>query len=370
MKRVSLTPAVFHLPEKVNAVAREYGKQPIVPRGPLLKPIIDRVRFKLASSLQAADTHEAVVFTSAGSGAIAAAMGCCVDEKGILVISNGAYGERQVAFAEQLGHKVVHYALEYGEKPNLEQIKELALREKVGALGMVYGATSTCSLNPIHEIGALAHQLGLRFIVDGISAIYVEELDLQKAHIDVLIASVNKGLHAPPGLGFVLVEKNFLNQLSEQKAKIPYFDIGALWKKQLTGGHLFTIDPRSLLEVEAALDDLEERGGVSARIAMYQERVHLLRQGYEKLGLRIFEKEGMPLENIGTALYLPEGIHYDALADLLANWQENDECYEIYSSQGALSDKVFRIFNMGEYDLNTYRRFLDALEACLQKLSS
>ncbi|PCI29431.1 MAG: 2-aminoethylphosphonate--pyruvate aminotransferase [SAR324 cluster bacterium] len=369
MKRVSLTPAVFHLPEKVNAIAREYGKQPIVPRGPLLKPILDRVRSKLVSSIGAADSHEAVIFTSAGSGAIAAAMGSCVDERGILIVSNGAYGERQVAFAEQLDLKVVHYALEYGEKPDLEQIEALVQKEGVGALGLVYGATSTCSVNPVNEIGALAHRLNLRFIVDGISAIYVEELDLKEAHIDVLISSVNKGLHAPPGMGFVIVEKSYLNLLAKQKAKIPYFDIGALWKKQASGGHLFTIDPRSLLETEAALDDLEARGGVSARIATYQERTQLLREGYKKLGLRIFEKEGMPLENIGTALYLPEGIEFEALSDLLANWEENDECYEIYSAQGALSDKVFRIFNMGDYDLDTYRRFLHALEVCLNKLS-
>ena len=33
-KTVSLTPAVFHLPEAVNRVSRTYGENPIVPRGP------------------------------------------------------------------------------------------------------------------------------------------------------------------------------------------------------------------------------------------------------------------------------------------------------------------------------------------------
>lgn len=365
MKRVSFTPAVFHLPERVNSVSREYSKQPIVPRGPLLKPIMDRVRAKLAGSLSVKETHEAVLFTSVGSGAIAAAMGCCVDEKGILVISNGAYGERQAAFAKQLGQKVVHYQLDYGVKPDFERVEQLIKEHKVGALSIVYGATSTCSLNPVNEIGEIANRFNLKYIVDGISAIYVEELDLQKANIDLLIASVNKGLHAPPGLSFVLVEKNYLQDLSQKKASIPYFDIASCWKKQSTGSHPFTIDPRSLLETEAALDDLRERGGTEARIAMYQERTALLRKGYLSLGLEFFKKEGMPLENIGTALYLPQGIDFDTLADKLANWRENDECYEVYSAQGPLSQRLFRIFNMGEYDIATYQRFLGALKVCL-----
>ncbi len=366
MKRVSFTPAVFHLPEKVNEISREYGKQPIVPRGPLLKPIMDRVRSKLVESLSVENTHEAVLFTSAGSGAIAAAMGCCVDEKGILVISNGAYGERQALFAQQLGKKVIHYKLDYGVKPDLERVEQLIKEHHVGALGVVYGATSTCNLNPVYELGSIAKRLNLKYIVDGISAIYVEELHLQRANIDLLIASVNKGLHAPPGLSFVLVLKEYLEELSRKKDSIPYFDIPLCWEKQSKGGHPFTIDPRSLLETEAALDDLEARGGTPARIAMYQERTDLLRQGYHALGLKIFEKEGMPLENIGTALYIPDGHDFDSLAEKLANWQEDDECYEIYSAQGALSKKLFRIFNMGEYDISTYRRFLKALEICLK----
>ncbi len=43
MKHVSLTPAVFHLPERVNAVAPAYAADPIVPRGPKLRPVLERV---------------------------------------------------------------------------------------------------------------------------------------------------------------------------------------------------------------------------------------------------------------------------------------------------------------------------------------
>mgnify|MGYP000288935312 CR=1 FL=1 len=87
MKRVSLTPAVFHLSERVNKIAEIYAEQPVVPRGPKLKPIMDRLRLKLVQQLDVADTHEAIILTAAGSGAIAATVGSCIDQQGVLIIA-------------------------------------------------------------------------------------------------------------------------------------------------------------------------------------------------------------------------------------------------------------------------------------------
>ena len=110
-------------------------------------------------------------------------------------------------------------------------------------------------------------------------------------------------------------------------------------------------------------------GGVRGRIDLYHRRLEILRPGYEELGLATFEQPGMPLQNIGTALYLPQGVDFDQLAGALASWNDgNGESYEIYSAQGELHDEVFRIFNMGEYPLDTYHRFVAALAATLKKL--
>lgn len=368
VKRVSLTPAVFHLSEKVNQVSIEYGKQPIVPRGPALKPIMDRLRFKLSEQLDVTDTHEAVIFTSSGTGSIAAATGSCIDENGILVIANDTYGKRQADFCEQLGIRTVRYELSPGTRPDMDEIEKLVLQHKVGTIGMVHGCTSVGLLNPVKEVGKLCHRMGLRLIVDAIASIFVEELDINGWHIDTVIASTNKGLHSNPDLSFCMVSRNYLKDMEQRPGRIPYLDLYQTWKNQSSGKHPYTINIRALLEFEAALDDFIERGGLKGRIQMYKDRVNTLRTGYERLGLKMFLKDGMEQQNIGTALYLPEGIEYEILADTLAAWKENDECYEIYSAQGELSGKVFRIFNMGEYSLETYERFLKALETSLQNL--
>ncbi|NQU63884.1 MAG: alanine--glyoxylate aminotransferase family protein [SAR324 cluster bacterium] len=371
MKRVSLTPAVFHLPDRVNKISETYGQQPIVPRGPALKPILDRLREKVSEQLNVSDTHETVIFTAAGSGAIAAAVGSCIDERGILVIANDVYGHRQADFCEQLGIRTIRYALDPGEKPDIQELETLLQKHQPGTVGMVHGCTSVGLLNPVKEVGELTRKLNIHLIVDAIASVFVEEIDLTGWNINTLICSTNKGLHSNPDLCFCVVEKGYLEKISKHPGRIPYFDIGKTWLAQKNGGHPYTINIRALLEFEAALDDFIERGGLTARIQMYRDRLKILRSGYNRLGLKTFLKQGMAQQNIGTALYLPEGVNYDDLATTLAQWDDGcEECFEIYSAQGELSGVVFRIFNMGEYPLETYERFIHALEVSLEQLQA
>src|SRR5689334_14513178 len=175
---VSLTPAVFHLSEAVNHVSRTYGENPIVPRGPRLKPLIERVRNGITEALGAPD-HEAVLLTGSGSTAMAAVLGSCLrpDER-LLVIRNGAYGDRILEFARTLGQPVVDMSLPYGERPDLAAVEEILASGKADAVALVYGGTSTCTLNPVPEIGAIAKRHGKKLLVDGISSLFVEPMDL------------------------------------------------------------------------------------------------------------------------------------------------------------------------------------------------
>ena len=336
-----------------------------------MKPILDRLRKKVTEQLDVTHTHETVIFTAAGSGAIAAAVGSCIDEQGILIIANDVYGHRQADFCEQLGIRAVRYTLDPGVRPDIDEIENLLLKHQLGTIGMVHGCTSVGLLNPVKEIGELTKKLNVRFIVDAIASVFVEEIDIKNWKIDTLICSTNKGLHSNPDLCFCVIEKEYLIEISSRKGRIPYLDIGKTWVAQKSGGHPYTINIRALLEFEAALDDFIERGGLAARIQMYQDRLKILRDGYKRLGLKTFLKKGMVQQNIGTALFLPEDVSYDDLAIALAQWDDGSgECYEIYSAQGDLSGVVFRIFNMGEYDLLTYKRFISALDSCLKKVQA
>lgn len=362
---VSLTPAVFHLSDAVNEVSRTYGAHPIVPRGPRLRPLIEGVRRGIQEAI-GCPRHEPVLLTGTGSSAIAAVLGSCLraDEK-LLVVRNGAYGDRILEFAKRIGQPVVDMDLPYGQRPDLAAIEAACASDSVDAVAVVYGGTSTCTLNPVAEIGAITQRYGKKLLVDGVSALFVEPMDLDAWGVHAVMGSCNKGLHSHPNLTTVLVRQDLMQEMEHIAPRVPSLEVWKAWRAQLTGSHPYTIDPMSLCQVEAALGYLREIGGVAGRNRIYAARCALLREGYERLGLRIARWDQMPLASIGTALHIPPGTTYDRLAERLAGDVVEGHTFEIYSAQGKLSSTLFRIFHMGEYPLEVYAVFLRALERAL-----
>ena len=209
-KVVSLTPAVFHLSDAVNEVSRTYGQAPIVPRGPRLAPLIGKVRDGIRAAL-GCPSHEAVLMTGTGSTAMAAVLGSCLapDER-LLVIRNGAYGDRLVEYATTLRQPLVDMSLPYGQRPNLDEVEQLAAANAFDAVAMVYGGTSTCTLNPVAEVGAIARRYGKKYFVDGVSSLFIEPMDLDGWGVSAVMGSCNKGLHSHPNLTMCLVQGDLL----------------------------------------------------------------------------------------------------------------------------------------------------------------
>jgi 2-aminoethylphosphonate-pyruvate transaminase len=362
---VSLTPAVFHLSEAVNHVSRTYGEAPIVPRGPRLRPLIDGVKKGIQTAL-GAPHHVPILLTGSGSTAMAAVLGSCLaPEERLLVVRNGAYGDRLLEFATTLRQPVVDMSLAYGERPDLAAIEAVLAEGRADAVAVVYGGTSTCTLNPVAEIGALTKKHGKKLLVDGVSALFVEPMDLDGWNVAAVMGSCNKGLHSHPNLTMALVREDLLAAMDRIPQRVPSLELAKIARAQAVGSHPYTIDPMSLCQVAAALEHLAAQGGVAGRHAIYARRADLLRAGYARLGLRVARWEGMPLTVIGTALHIPASTSYDALATRLATEPVEGHTFEIYSAQGKLSSELFRIFNMGDYALEVYDILLRALARVL-----
>jgi 2-aminoethylphosphonate-pyruvate transaminase len=255
--------------------------------------------------------------------------------------------------------------LPYGDKPDLDRIDGILAANEADAVAVVYGGTSTCTLNPLPEIGAIAKARGKKLLVDGVSSLFVEPMDLAAWGVTAVMGSCNKGLHSHPNLTMALVERELMHAMAEIPQRAPSLELHKIWKAQTGGSHPYTIDPMSLLMVEAALAELAAHGGVAGRNAIYRARADKLRAGYERLGLEIARWEGVPLGSIGTALKIPKTTTYDAMADRLASEEVDGHVFEIYSAQGKLSKQLFRIFHMGDYELGVYDIFLEALSRVL-----
>ena len=82
-------------------------------------------------------------------------------------------------------------------------------------MAIVYGLTSTCSLNPLEEVAEIARETGVKLLVDGVSALFVEPMDLGGLGISALMGSCNKGLHSHPNLTCALVRRSLMEEMAE-----------------------------------------------------------------------------------------------------------------------------------------------------------
>ena len=150
--------------------------------------------------------YTSVLFCGSGTINIDICINSLVPEgKKVLVVNNGAYNSRAVEVCQM--YHIPHIDLKSSvyEQPDLNAV-ELALKENpdVAVVYCCHHETGTGVLNPIREIGALAHKYGAIFISDTTSSLGMIPFDIVKDNVDFCMASAQKGLMAMSGLSFVI----------------------------------------------------------------------------------------------------------------------------------------------------------------------
>lgn len=121
------------------------------------------------------------------------------------MVNNGAYNARAVEVCEM--YHIPHINLKFSvyEQPQLDAVEEaLKANPDVAVVYCCHHETGTGILNPIREIGALAHQYGAIFVSDTTSSLGMIPLDVVNDNVDFCMASAQKGLMAMSGLSFII----------------------------------------------------------------------------------------------------------------------------------------------------------------------
>src|SRR4051794_18697580 len=168
--------------------------------------LIEDVRVALAE-VAGAPRHEPILVTGSATAALEAAFASLMSpQETLLVISNGAFGERLAELAGVLGLPLRHLAYEWAHPIDPDDVRvAMEADPAISAIAMVHHDTSVGCLNPVEEIGALAAARGLRLFVDVVSSLGAEAFDAVAAHASVVIGAPNKCLEGIPGVSFVLV---------------------------------------------------------------------------------------------------------------------------------------------------------------------
>ena len=356
-RTVLLNPGPVNVTERVRQALL---KPDLCHREKEFTDLMRSVRSKLLRAFKINLDFDAVLVTGSGTAALEMAVCSCLSEgQTMLVIRNGVYGERISTMAEAYGFNTLCLDTPWGVPPKLNDVKRaLEQHPEIEVVALVHHETTTGLLNPVHEIGELAHQYKKRFLVDSISGLAGDPLDFNRDHVDFCVGTANKCLQGLPGVSFVLVRKTELARLEEIPERSHYFNLYKNHQAQGKGDTLFTPAVQIHYALDAALDELIEET-LKGRIQRYSQAAAMLRKGFHEMGLEFIVPEGHR-SNTLTALKLPKGITYKFLHDKL---KKNG--FVIYAGQKKLSQTIFRIANMGDITTEEFQRFLDTLRKCI-----
>src|SRR5690242_521723 len=243
---------------------------------------------KIAELAGGKGTHVTVPVQGSGTFAVEAMITSFVPKTGkLLVLINGAYGQRARKIAEIAGRAVAVHETAEDTPPDLAGIETLLAGDKaITHVFAVHCETTSGILNPIQEIAALVARQGRRLLVDSMSAFGAIEIDARKVQYDALAASSNKCLEGVPGLGFVVCRKDALAQCKGNATTLvlDLHDQAEGFAK--TGQYRFTPPIHVIVALGKAIEEHAAEGGVAGRGRRYRDNAKVLIDGMRAMGFR------------------------------------------------------------------------------------
>ena len=309
------------------------------------KQITQWIRAQLLELAQVnADEYTAVLMQGSGTFGVESAITSSVGKDGkLLILSNGAYGERQEDICKHVGlnYRIQHF--HYNEVPDAKVVETiLASDPDITHVSMVHSETTSGILNDIESVGKVVKKAGKVFIVDAMSSFGGVNIPVADWGIDFIISSANKCIQGVPGFSFIICRLDELKKC-EGKAVSLSLDLYDQWKGMYDGKWRFTSPTHVVLAFAKALEEMKEEGGIPARSKRYQENNDLLISEMAKLGYKTYiDKEHQGA--IITTFFYPEKCNYTF-----------KEMYEFIKARGyaiypgkVTEAETFRIGNIGE----------------------
>lgn len=170
----------------------------------------------------------------------------------LLIVSNGQFGERleTISKIHKVKYEIVNFG--WGNQINVSRLEEKLYSYKPDWLFVTLLETSTGMVNPVDEIGKLCKKHKTNLFVDAVSGLGAEPISMVRDNISVCTSVPNKALEAPPGLSFVCVRKNLLEENSEVKSY--YLDLNRYYLSSLKNQTPTTPTLSIFMSLSKALD--------------------------------------------------------------------------------------------------------------------
>lgn len=173
------------------------------------KKAIDQARETIAGALGA--QPEEIYFTAGGTESDNWALKATAEyyrKKGNHIITTKIEHHAVLHSCQQLekqGFEMTYLDVDENGVVKLEELKK-AIRPTTILISVMYANNEIGTIQPIQEIGEIAHEKGILFHTDAVQAFGQLPIHVDDCHIDMLSASGHK-LNGPKGIGFLYIRK-------------------------------------------------------------------------------------------------------------------------------------------------------------------
>ena len=137
------------------------------------KQITQKIRAELLELAHVSpDEYTAVLMQGSGTFGVESAIISSVGHDGkLLILANGAYGERQENICSHAGINCRIEHFHYNEMPDAETVEAILNEDpEITHISMVHSETTSGILNDIESIGKISKKYGKVFLVDAMSS--------------------------------------------------------------------------------------------------------------------------------------------------------------------------------------------------------
>ncbi|MBX2922216.1 MAG: 2-aminoethylphosphonate--pyruvate transaminase [Chitinophagaceae bacterium] len=308
--------------------------------------------------------YECVIIQGSGTFGVESVISSVLGENDrLLILANGAYGERIVKMAKihKLDHEILRFEEDAITSPD-EVANYLAQHTAITHVACIHSETTTGLFNPVGEIGEICKKYNKVFIVDAMSSFGGVTMDMVAMNIDFLISSSNKCIEGVPGFAFALCKKKELEKAKGQARSLS-LDLYDQWAGlEANGQFRFTPPTLSLMAFRQAMQELQEEGGIAAREARYKANKKILDEGMHQMGFRQYLEPEIQGHIITSFLYPSSpDFKFERFYEKL-----NQRGFVIYPGKLSKAD-AFRIGNIGQIFPDDVRALLKAIAEVLHE---
>lgn len=321
------------------------------------------VRDDLIKVAHGEKNHTCVLLTSSGTGGVEACLTSVVPmDKKVLIVNNGAYGERMQAICDAYGIAHVDYNIPAGKPVDLGELEKMiqANQTDLSHVAFIHHETTVGILNPLKDICSLSHKYNLENIVDAMSSFAGMDIDVERDEVDYLVSSSNKCIQGMAGISFVIARFENLKKTAPIKRNF-YFNLLANYEylnknKQF----LFTPPVQTLYALRQAVTEYFNEGAQN-RYARYASMYEIMKKRVKELGFEFLVEEKHHAKLL-TAILDPKSPNYsfNEMHDYLF-----ERGFTIYPGKVG-SINTFRLSNIGEIYPADIEAFLKVFEEYLR----